>query len=81
MSDKKREFVNVNTSDNVTMPVSKKEEPGLPVKIPLSIVRWICYSAGFACLLVPFNMTYWQLLGVSLILGHFASQLNAIIKK
>lgn len=57
------------------------KEPGLPVNIPLSWLRWLIYSAGFACLLAPFNCTIWQLVCGGLILGHFASQLNALIKK
>jgi hypothetical protein len=55
------------------------KEPVLPV--PMRVVRWAVYSAGFACLLLPFAINYWQVICGGLILGHFASQLNAIIKK
>lgn len=61
--------------------VEQKGEPGLPVKIPISIVRWLVYSAGFACLVIPFAVNYWQVVCGGLILGHFASQLNALINK
>jgi hypothetical protein len=83
MSDK-REFQQVDTSTNAKMD-GKKEEPGLPVKIPLSTVRWFSYSFVFMILLTPFivGMEYdWLKLSFGgMILGHFASQLNAIIKK
>jgi hypothetical protein len=58
-----------------------KKEPGLPVTIPLSIVRWVWYSVVFACLLIPFAASYWQEVCGGLILGWFASQLNALINK
>jgi hypothetical protein len=61
--------------------VEKKEEPGVPIKIPLSLVRWWAYSVGAALLLIPFHLTYWQVINGSLLIGHFASQLNALIKK
>jgi hypothetical protein len=63
--------------------VEKKGEPGLPVKIPISIVRWLVYSGFMIVLLGPFIDyigPYCCLTG-GLILGHFASQLNALIKK
>jgi hypothetical protein len=56
-------------------------EPALPIKIPLSTFRWLSYSGFFGVLLYPITTTGWQLLCGSLILGHFSSQLNAIIKK
>jgi hypothetical protein len=67
-------------------PEDKKEEPGLPVKIPLSIVRWAMYScfmsaATLSFLMPPMDITVRQWVGISVILGHFASQLNALIKK
>jgi len=81
MSDK-RKMPNIHTSKDVTMPVSKNDEPGLPVKIPLSIVRWVAYSTAFWVLLTPFLFPkIWQHICGGLILGWFASQLNALIKK
>jgi len=62
--------------DKKTEPV---KEPVLPV--PMRVVRWVVYSAGFACLVTPFATNYWQAICGGLILGHFASQLNALIKK
>jgi hypothetical protein len=62
-------------------PKEEIKEPSLPVFIPMRIVRWVLYSAGFACLLMPFIQTYWQVACGGLILGHFASQLNALINK
>lgn len=63
-------------------PEPKKE--GLPVWIPLSTLRWAGYSFLFALLLFPFHenpLTSWQHVVLSFILGHFASQLNALINK
>lgn len=62
-----------------------KDEPGLPVKIPLSIIRWLLYSLTFMLLLVPFvsgaaNDGPKAVCG-GLILGWFASLLNAIASK
>lgn len=57
------------------------QEPRLPVLIPLHIVRWLFYSIVFANLLIPFAASYWQDICGGLILGHFASQLNALINK
>jgi hypothetical protein len=74
----KKEPIDIDTSKNAQL---DKEEPGLPVKIPLSIMRWVCYSGLFAALLFPITESGWQLLCCALILGHFASQLNALIKK
>jgi hypothetical protein len=61
----------------------KKDEPGLPVKIPLSVVRWLAYSLLFTTVLIPamWELNIWWTISPSLILGHFASQLNALIKK
>lgn len=78
MSDKK-DFKRVNSSD-----IQDKGEPGLPVKIPLSILRWLAYSmifAGSLALWYPELVGWDGLVGTCLILGHFASQLNALIKK
>jgi hypothetical protein len=74
----KKETIDIDTSKNAEV---NKGEPGLPVKIPLSIVRWLAYSIGIALLLIPFHLTFWQGINGSLLLGHFASQLNALIKK
>jgi hypothetical protein len=83
---KQREFIDVDTSKNATFnkgePAKVKsavDDDGLPV--PLSVVRWVCYSAIFFCLLIPFYLPAGQWICGALILGQFASQLNAIIKK
>jgi hypothetical protein len=84
MSDKKGEFANIETSKDVNAPVSKRDEPGLPVKIPVSIVRWMAYTLLFTgplALWYPHLVGWDGLIGTCFILGHFASQLNAIIKK
>jgi hypothetical protein len=81
MSDK-REFKQTDTSTSAKM--DNNEQPGLPVKIPLSIVRWLVYSVTFSGALALWYPQYvgWDgLVGTCLILGHFASQLNALIKK
>ena len=83
MSDK-RQMPNIETSKDVNMPISKADEPGLPVKIPLSIVRWLAYSISFSGALALWypRLVGWDgLVGTCLILGHFASQINALIKK
>lgn len=65
-------------------PKEAVKEPTLPVFIPMRIVRWVLYSIGFSG---PLAMWYpdlvgWDgLIGTCLILGHFASQLNALINK
>lgn len=58
-----------------------REEPMLPIKIPMNIVRWLIYSACFFTLLIPFKHTTWQWICGALILGWFAGMLNAIINK
>jgi hypothetical protein len=86
MSDK-REHQQVDTAANAKM--DRKKDPVLPVLIPMSIVRWLCYSLLFMFLLIPFVAgtelndvrECMKALFGGLILGHFASQLNAIIKK
>lgn len=80
MSDK-RQLPNIETSKDVNMPVSKEGEPGLPVKIPLSIVRWLAYSFCFACLLTPIFLNEAKQICGGLIIGWFASLLNAIASK
>jgi hypothetical protein len=83
MSDK-RQLPNIETSKDVKMPVSNKEEPGLPVKIPLSVIRWLAYSvycSGMLSWWYPQLVGVWGYIGTSLLLGHFASQLNELIKK
>lgn len=62
------------------------KEPTLPVFIPMSIVRWAMYScfmsaATLAFLTPPADITIRQWISLSCILGHFASQLNALINK
>lgn len=76
---KQREPIEVDTSKNTQLNTGK--EPSLPVFIPMRIVRWIFYSTLFACALIPFAASYWQDICGGLILGHFASQLNALINK
>lgn len=60
-------------------PKEQVKEPSVPV--PMRIVRWVFYSTMFACSLIPFAASYWQDICGGLILGHFASQLNALINK
>lgn len=65
-------------------PKEQVKEPTLPVFIPMRIVRWVLYSIGFAGPLAMWypNLVGWDgLIGTCLILGHFASQLNALINK
>lgn len=88
-----REFKQVDTSTNAKMDGKPKEpptpnsvkEPSLPVKIPMSIVRWVCYSFIFMLLILPFvaglERDGSKAVCGGLILGWFASQLNAIINK
>lgn len=57
------------------------KEPRVPIMVPLSLLRWIVYSACFATLLIPFTKAPWQLACGGLILGWFAGQLNALIHK
>lgn len=76
----KREPIEVNTSDNAKV---GPKEPGLPVTIPMSILRWLTYSLFMLALLFP---AFWEgdakvSISIALILGHFASQLNAIVNK
>jgi len=79
MKDKK-DFERVDSSDKPT-----KSEPGLPVKIPMSIIRWILYSFVFMLLLVPFvsgtDHDGPKAASGGLMLGWFASLLNAIANK
>jgi len=87
MSDNQRPTADTSKNalkDKPKFPEDRKEEPGLPVKIPLSIVRWLAYSISFAgplALWYPQLVGWDGLVGTCLIIGHFASQLNAIIKK
>lgn len=71
-----------------TPELSENQKPALnngqdviPFSLPLSIVRWFFYSICFANLLIPFRLTPWQMVCGGLILGWFASQLNALINK
>lgn len=59
----------------------EQKKEGLPVIVPVSIIRWLFYSAGFVLLLLPFSTNTRELACGGLILGHFASQLNALINK
>ena len=67
--------------DNSKQPEQKES---LRVGIPMNIVRWMIYSLWFSGMLAPW---LWQIIGVwgyisvSMILGHFSSQLNESIKK
>jgi hypothetical protein len=66
-------------------PKEEVKEPTLPVFIPMRIVRWILYSFIFMLLLVPFvqGLRYDGAKAAcgGLIMGWFASQLNALINK
>lgn len=78
---KQREPIEVDTSKNAVLNTGK--EPTLPVFIPMRIVRWFAYSLCFGLILAP---GFWQInaravIGTAFILGHFASQLNALINK
>jgi hypothetical protein len=59
------------------------KEPGIPVQVPISIIRWLSYSLFIGALLAPgMKVMTWQLwLGLSLTVGHISGQLNAIINK
>jgi hypothetical protein len=59
------------------------KEPGLPLTIPMSILRWLAYSALFTVIIMPalWDKDVWSTIAPALILGHFASQLNALINK
>ena len=73
-----REREQVDTSANAKM----DKEPSLPVRIPMNIVRWVCYSFVFFLLLLPFFAPDGkQCVSGGCILGWFASQLNALINK
>jgi hypothetical protein len=83
---KQREPIEVNTSDNAKLGT---KEPTLPVFIPMRVVRWVMYSCFFTFLLIPLIAMMGDH-GIrsglacsagGLILGHFASQLNALINK
>lgn len=65
-------------------PKEEVKEPSLPVFIPMRIIRWLAYSMAFSAPLALWypDMVGWDgLVGTCLILGHFASQLNALINK
>ena len=59
------------------------QEPRIPIHIPLAIMRWVAYSVLFTVILMPalWNYDVWLTISPALILGHFASQLNALINK
>lgn len=64
-------------------PKEQVKEPTLPVFIPMRMVRWFAYSLCFGLILAP---GFWMVnargvIGAAFILGHFASQLNALINK
>jgi hypothetical protein len=69
--------LNVDTSESSKL----NRGEGLPIKIPMNVIRWLVYSACFFTLLIPFNHTIWQWICGALILGWFAGMLNAIINK
>lgn len=78
-----REFKQTDTSTNAKMDNAPAKEPTLPVFIPMRIVRWLAYSAFICLLLIP---AMWEqkvriTISIALVLGHFASQLNALINK
>lgn len=79
-----REFKQTDTSTNAKMDNAPAKEPTLPVFIPMRIVRWLAYSMAFTAPLALWypRLVGWDgLIGTCLILGHFASQLNALINK
>lgn len=77
-----REFKQTDTSTNAKMD-SKPPEPALP--IPWRVIRWVLYSFVFMLLLVPFVAGSQhdgpKAVCGGIILGWFASQLNALINK
>lgn len=75
---KQREPIEVDTSKNSVL---NNSQDVIPFSLPLSVVRWFFYSICFGNLLIPFGLTPWQLICGGLILGWFASQLNALINK
>lgn len=75
-----REPINVDSSKNAVLNKGEKE-PGLPVNIPLGIVRWVAYTICFSFLLIPFVTNRWQIICGGLILGWFAGLLNVIANK
>jgi hypothetical protein len=64
-------------------PKEEVKEPALPVFIPMRIVRWLAYSAFMCLLLMPamWDQEIRVTVVIALVLGHFASQLNALINK
>lgn len=78
----KREFTNIETSKDANTPGIVKE-PALP--IPWRVVRFVLYSFVFMLLLVPFIAGAphdgARVVCGGIILGWFASQLNALINK
>jgi hypothetical protein len=66
-------------------PLKRKEnssgEPTIPVHVPLAIFRWLLYTLFFALFLIPFWLENWRVVFIAPCIGHFASQLNAIINK
>ncbi len=57
----------------------EKKEPML--QVPISILRWFLYSIFFCLLLLPFWLGDWRIIFLSLILAHFAGQLNNLKAK
>lgn len=77
---KEKNFERVDTSGVVN---KTEKQPSVPVHIPMAIVRWMAYSLCFGLILAP---GFWLInargvIGAAFILGHFASQLNALINK
>lgn len=63
---------------------SPNKQTGIPITIPENIFKWLIYSALFSGPLASWypQLVGWDgLIGSCLILGHFASQLNAVINK
>jgi hypothetical protein len=62
---------------------SVEKETG--VILPVSLIRWLCYTTIFGLMLLPFyiqdGISFGKYFGVCLVLGHFAGQLNKIIDK
>ena len=71
-----------NKPEKPKFPDDRKEEPGLPMRIPMSVIRWLVYSFCFFWLLLPFWVNdSAKKACAALILGWFAGQLNALINK
>ncbi|HEX2682697.1 MAG TPA: hypothetical protein VHL77_02120 [Ferruginibacter sp.] len=67
--------------DKIIPPETEPKEPSLPLKVPMSIIRWLVYSIIFSLLVLPFVVGVWQVMCGGMILGFFAGLLNGIKNK